>query len=83
MSLELLFLAVKANWPETKILKLLSRNSISHGEPLTLGKVPKKELLELGIGVLLKIRVTFLNNKAMPNSSKTQSCSCKTFKLNK
>lgn len=72
VSLERIFLSVKANWPEAKILKLFIRNSGSHGEPVTLGKVPKKEPQELEICVLLKIRVTLLNNKAMPNPSKAQ-----------
>lgn len=56
VSLELIFLAVKAKWPEAKILKLRITNSGSHGELLTLGKVPKNKLQELGIEVLLKIR---------------------------
>lgn len=70
---------MKANWTEAKVLKLLIRDSGSHGQPVTLGKVPKKKPQELEIGVLLKIRATFLNNKAMPNPSKAQLCSYKTL----
>lgn len=78
VSLQLIFLAVKAKWPEIKILKLPSKKDVSHRDPLSLGKIPKTWLHELGIEVLLKIMATFLYNKTMPNSINRQSCSCKT-----